>query len=359
MSLPRLFALTHPIFKIKTLEALLDGFEVSRRPKGGFRPGDGVLAWGMRPSAFRACAYAEKHGLAVWHIEDGFLRSIGLGKTDPPLSIVLDDLGIYLDASRPSRLEALISRPLDDAETRRAEALAKAWRAGRVSKYNRARDIDLGLPDDCVLAIDQTWGDASITYGGACPESFQRMLDAALAENPHSIILLKVHPAVVSGRQRGHFNLDQVRALPRVRVLDGAEPPASLFERVGKVYAVTSQMGFEALLWGLPVRVFGMPFYAGWGLTQDELPAPNRRRPVPLPQLIHAALIDYPRYVDPTTGTRCEIETLLAWIASQRLMANRPPPPARPHDAGIHPRALSRILRELTASRKPPAGARQ
>ena len=38
-------------------------------------------------------------------------------------------------------------------------------------------------------------------------------------------------------------------------------------------------MGFEALLWGKPVRCFGMPFYAGWGLTRDELPAPARARP--------------------------------------------------------------------------------
>src|ERR1700744_433582 len=104
MSAARLFALTHTIFRIKTLGPLLDDFEVSRRRKGGFQAGDGVLAWGMRPSASRACAYAEKHGLAVWRIEDGFLRSMGLGKVDPPLSIVLDDLGIYLDASRPSRL---------------------------------------------------------------------------------------------------------------------------------------------------------------------------------------------------------------------------------------------------------------
>jgi capsule polysaccharide export protein KpsC/LpsZ len=80
---------------------------------------------------------------------------------------------------------------------------------------------------------------------------------------------------------------------------------------------------------------------------------------VPLPQLIHAALIDYPRYVDPTTGTRCEIETLLAWIASQRLMANRPPPPARPRDAGVNPKTLVQTLSRLTARSKSPAGAKQ
>ena len=53
--------------------------------------------------------------------------------------------------------------------------------------------------------------------------------------------------------------------------------PVRLLEKAEAVYCVTSQMGFEALLWGKPVRTFGMPFYAGWGLTQDELPSPARR----------------------------------------------------------------------------------
>jgi capsular polysaccharide export protein len=325
MNRPRLYILSGGVrHTVRSVSAALPEFDLLFKSRlADHRPGDGVLAWGMRPSALRTRSYAQKHGLTVWHVEDGFLRSVGLGKDDPPLSIVLDDLGLYFDASRPSRLEALIGQPLDEAQTRRALALAQAWREGRVSKYNHARDVRLDLPDDCVLVVDQTWGDASIACGEAGYEAFQRMLEAALAENPDHLILLKVHPDVVSGRKRGHFDLAQVRALPRVRVLDGELHPASLFERVRKVYTVTSQMGFEALLWGLPVRVFGMPFYAGWGLTQDELPAPQRRGPVSLAQLIHAALVAYPRYIDPETGQRCEAETLLRWLALQRRMMQR------------------------------------
>ena len=51
----------------------------------------------------------------------------------------------------------------------------------------------------------------------------------------------------------------------------------ALIEAAAALYTVTSQMGFEALLWGRPVRVFGLPFYAGWGLTRDALAAPSRR----------------------------------------------------------------------------------
>lgn len=44
-------------------------------------------------------------------LEDGFTRSLGLGvNAAPPLGMIVDDLGIYYDASRPSRLEELIKQ---------------------------------------------------------------------------------------------------------------------------------------------------------------------------------------------------------------------------------------------------------
>ncbi|MGH8642553.1 MAG: capsular polysaccharide biosynthesis protein, partial [Burkholderiales bacterium] len=101
--------------------------------------------------------------------------------------------------------------------------------------------------------------------------------------------------------------------------------PVSLIECAAAVYVVTSQMGFEGLLWGKRVRTFGMPFYAGWGLTQDDLPAPGRRRPATLEALVHAALVEYPRYLDPQTGRRCEVERLIEWMGLQRRMRERIP----------------------------------
>ncbi|WP_261525935.1 capsular polysaccharide biosynthesis protein [Burkholderia multivorans] len=317
------YTLAPGVNRIPTLAALLDDFRLHYRPMGRPAEGAGVLAWGRRPSALAAQRYAAKHGLAVYHIEDGFLRSVGLGKDDPPLAIIFDDTGLYLDASQPSRLESLIAQPLRDDQAARARALAQAWRDGRVSKYNHSRDLDRALPDGCVLVVDQTRGDASISCGLADASSFQRMLDAALRDHPERTILLKVHPDVVSGRKQGHFDLDAVRAMPRVQVLDDDAHPASVLPLVHEVYTVTSQLGFEALMWGLPVRVFGMPFYAGWGLTRDALPAPARRGAATLEQLVHAALIDYCRYVDPETGKRCEVETVVAWLALQRRMRQR------------------------------------
>lgn len=285
----------------------------------------GVLAWGRKPSARRAERLAARLDLPLYRLEDGFLRSLGLGNQDPPLSIVLDDRGIYYDASGPSRLESLILRPLDAAQHERARVLNECWRAAQVSKYNHLREYAGELPARYVLVVDQTFGDASIRYGLAGPESFQQMLRSALDENPDCTVLVKIHPDVFAGKKRGHFEPAALAAMPRVRVLAEDVHPVRLIEHAEAVYVVTSQMGFEGLLWGRRVRTFGMPFYAGWGLTEDELPAPERRKPVPLESLVHAALVGYPRYIDPETGRRCEPERLIEWMGLHRVMCQRFP----------------------------------
>lgn len=316
----RLWAPTPGVARIATLPELLHGARLVRSPAEA----DAVLAWGRKPSAERAEALARRHGLPLLRLEDGFLRSLALGPDAPPWSVVLDDEGIYYDASRPSRLERLIAAGVDAAQAARAEALRLAWCEARVSKYNLARDRDpasLVRPGD-VLVVDQTAGDAAITHGGADASSFARMLEAALDEHPGARVLLKVHPDVLSGRKRGHFSPERLTPGAAARVVWLADPvhPPDLLQQVAAVYVVTSQMGFEALLWRRPLRCFGLPFYAGWGLSTDELPLP-RRAPAGLEALVHAALVDYPRQVHPHGGARCTPEALVqavGWLRQQR-----------------------------------------
>jgi capsular polysaccharide export protein len=286
---------------------------------------DATLGWGRRRYARRAMRVAQARGIPFLCIEDGFLRSVGLGKDEPPLSIVVDDLGVYYDATTSSQLETLVGSALTPSQQERTRSLITNWRSARVSKYNHARDYTGELPERYVLVADQTFGDASIRYGMADAACFQRMLAAALAENPECTVLLKVHPEVMAGLKKGYFDLAAVSRNPRVLVLGQDVHPVSLIEHAQAVYVVTSQMGFEGLLWGKRVRTFGMPFYAGWGLTNDEPPAPKRRKPVALEQLVHAALVEYPRYVDPETGKRCEVERVLEHLALQRRMRERYP----------------------------------
>jgi capsular polysaccharide export protein len=312
---------------VSTLAGLFPEWALARPHAAAARGARGVLAWGRKPSAARAEAWAARRGLPVLRLEDGFLRSVGLGADEPPLSVVWDDLGIYYDARSPSRLEQLVRQGIHPAQAERAEALRAQWCAARVSKYNQAREAADPAWAGAVLVVDQTWGDAAIRCGQAGPDDFAAMLRAALAEHPQRRILLKVHPDVVAGRKRGHFDA-VLPALPpadraRVQLLAHDLHPPALLQQVAAVYTVTSQMGFEALLWGLPVRCFGMPFYAGWGLTDDAQPAPARRGAATLDALVHAALVAYPRYLHPETGQRCEVEALLAWLGLQRQLRER------------------------------------
>lgn len=312
--------------RIPGLNAVLDGEVTYSFVFASNRKYSAVLAWGYKPAARKSEQLALKLGLPLLRLEDGFLRSVGLGHEDAPLSIVVDELGIYYDASRPSRLEYLIGSELSEKEQQRARNLPALWRQSRVSKYNHLREIaPVKLPPSYVLVVDQTYGDASIAYGSAGPESFERMLQAALDENPDSDVLIKTHPDVFAGKKRGHFNLQKAAENARITVIADDVHPVSLIEHAQAVYVVTSQMGFEALLWGRLVRVFGMPFYAGWGLTRDELPAPDRRQPATLEQLVHAALVAYPRYLDPETDEPCSPERVIAWMGLQRKMRERFP----------------------------------
>ncbi|MCC5824632.1 MAG: capsular polysaccharide biosynthesis protein [Alkalimonas sp.] len=326
-----LLTLSPALAKLPYLSQFLQGAVVRYSARLSLRPAqaDAVLVWGKKPSAAKGERYAARQQLPVLRLEDGFLRSLGLGLHCPPYSVVLDDEGIYYDASGPSRLERLVQQPLTKIQTDRASALQQAWQRGRVSKYNHNRDL-LQLPvEPFVLVVDQTYGDASIRFGLADAERFWQMLDAALRQYPKHRIVLKVHPDVLTGKKQGHFDALEQRLsaadFARVQLLAEDAHPACLLEGSTAVYCVTSQMGFEALLWQKPVYTFGMPFYAGWGLTVDALPAPERRGAVSLQQLIHAALIDYPRYIDPETSQPCEVETLLDWLALQRSQRSRFP----------------------------------
>ncbi|MEF3696794.1 capsular polysaccharide biosynthesis protein [Desulfolutivibrio sp.] len=337
-SAPAALALSRFVAAMPNLPTALGVPLVRVRFGRGVVPGAWVLAWGRKVSGLAAERFAGRRGLPVLHVEDGFLRSVSPGRGHPPFSISLDDQGVYYDARHPSRLETLAALPCTPEELARAQRLVELWRAGRVSKYNHAREYRGELPEPFVLAIDQTFGDGSIGHGMADPGSFSRMLEAALAEHPDKTVVLKVHPEVVSGRKKGHFDLNAIARLDRVQVFSGDVHPVGLLERAAAVYTVTSQVGFEGLLWGRPVATFGMPFYAGWGLTRDALSPPPRRHPIPFLQLVHAALVDYPRYVDPETGEPCPPERVLDWMALQRRQRERFP-------AVVHAQGFSRRQR--------------
>jgi capsular polysaccharide export protein len=319
--------------RIPHLAELLGARQVVLRPSGArARAGelDAVAGWGDKPSSRVARAYATRHRLPFLRVEDGFLRSVGLGVAgDPPLSIVLDDLGIYYDARRESRLERLLTGStgageLDDAVLiERARRAIERIRAAGLSKYNDAPPgpIDLGPSSRRrVLCVDQTRGDLSIQGGLADASSFEAMLQAALDENPDAEIVVKTHPDVLAGAKRGYL---EHAAGKRVRLWAHAATPAALCAAVDRVYVVSSQLGLEALLCGKPVSCFGAPWYAGWGVTDDRIVVPRRGRHRTVEQLFAAAYIAYARYLDPDTGKAGQLEQVIDHLALQRELFER------------------------------------
>jgi capsular polysaccharide export protein len=284
---------------------------------------DLYIGWGRKASGLKAVRYAGQSGKDFILVEDGFLRSAG--REDVPVSIVRDTSGIYYDASTPSRLEELCLQPLDETRRARARSLQDAWVSEGVSKYNAFRESRSELPQKYVLVVDQVAGDSSVRFGGASAESFKVMLEAALEENPDCQILLKTHPDFLTRGKGGHYCAEDLAKNTRITVVQDLCHPVRLIRHARKVYVVTSQIGFEALLHGRPVRCFGMPFYAGWGLTEDEISPPDRRSPVELEALIHAALVDYPVYVDPVKGGVMRAEDAIAWMGSVRRMVEKIP----------------------------------
>ncbi|HWN70969.1 MAG TPA: hypothetical protein VNM90_25175, partial [Haliangium sp.] len=75
------------------------------------------------------------------------------------------------------------------------------------------------------------------------------------------------------------------------------------------------------LLRGLRVVVYGQPFYASWGLTEDRAPVARRARALTLDELVAGALIRYPRYLHPETGAFTTPETILTRLRAERARA--------------------------------------
>jgi capsular polysaccharide export protein len=279
-----------------------------------------VMVWaGQETATIRAAC----EGVPLTRIEDGFLRSRGLGADlIPPLSLVSDDLGIYYDPTRPSRLEALIEKAaaLPAARLRRAEALADALIRTGLSKYNVGAALALDLPAgrDVVLVPGQVEDDASIRLGAGEIRTNLELLRQARALHPEAFLIYKPHPDVEAGLRIGRIEPADMAGLADL-VAQNADPVA-LISRADRVVTMTSLLGFEALLRGVPVTCLGAPFYAGWGLTRDIGPVPARRVARPsLAALAHAVLIAYPRYFDPVTGTACPVEVAVDRLANDTI----------------------------------------
>ena len=290
-----------------------------RKPEGLV----GIAGIGYKQASNRARALCERWGVPYIALEDGMLRSSSLGvQGDTPLSMVVDPIGIHYLSQRPSLLEHLLQAPeqFTAAELATARGLIALMRDSGIGKYNHAPDLPehdpLGRERPLVLVVDQTYGDFSIPGGALCEADFVRMLDAALAEHPQADVRVRIHPDCVAGYKKSCLlEAAHARGVPiESRVLSWS----SLARRAQRVYVGTSQAGLEALILGVPVTCFGLPFYAGWGLTDDRQPLARRLARPTLEQLVAAAYIRYSRYIDPQTGQLTDVLTVARELARNK-----------------------------------------
>lgn len=279
-------------------------------PKLG--PGDQVAVWRSRLSPGQVAAIA---GRSVVEVEDGFIRSAGLGADCvPPLSIIVDGLGVHFDPSQPSGLELLLQEGQFPPELlARAAALRAAIVDGGLSKYGRGEAAVPRRPGGSrrhVLVPGQVEDDRAVTSGGALPSNLELLRRARAEAGPQAYVIYKPHPDVLAGHRRGRIAEKDMAALAD-RVEESA-PIAALIAEADELHVNSSLAGFEALLRGKAVTVHGVPFYAGWGLTNDRGPVPARRTARrSLDQLVAATYLLYPRYLDPVTGLPCPAEVLV------------------------------------------------
>ncbi len=304
----RLFAYTAGFWRDRRLKRMLElaGHELCFGLPG---PGDGVLVWGRSPQAWRGERVARARGVPLVRAEDALLRGLRPGRAGGrPLGIILDPLGVHFDAAAPSRIEAVL-QGLDLQDSRllaRAVCGIERLKALDLSKYN-LHDPAAPVPQPgYVLVVDQIRDDASVRHSGAAADAFPAMLAAARADHPGARIVVRVHPETRLGLRPGHFAPADLRP---GEVLDASTAsPWRLLAGARAVYTVSSQLGFEAILAGHRPRLFGQPFYAGWGLTDDARPPPRRGRQLTAEALFAAAMIAAPIWYDPCRDRLCFFE---------------------------------------------------
>ncbi|MCV9998936.1 capsular polysaccharide biosynthesis protein [Pararhizobium sp. YC-54] len=276
-----------------------------------------VYVWGFKYPPFLK-TFCKLFRIPFRHVEDGFVRSVSLGAYgSAPASLTVDSRTPYFDATKPSDLEVILSTydfAGDDLLMQRAERGMDLLMKNRISKYNLGVAANIpalyGHKDrKRVLVIGQVETDASIRLGCDRAMTNNDLVRFAAQENPDAQVIYKPHPEVLHGTRAGVSDPADVADICVILREDIA--PADAFETIDHVYTITSLMGFEALLRGKRVTCFGLPFYAGWGLTDDRQTNPRRRRKLTIGEIFAASYLLYPRYFDPATGAPSSFEATI------------------------------------------------
>jgi capsular polysaccharide export protein len=309
------------------------------------QPRETLVCWGASPPT-ELSAFAHEKQLKLLHLEDGFVRSVGLGSDlIRPHSLVLDERGIYFDATRPSDLEHILAtREFTIEDRQRAQQVRAFIVEHSITKYNLEPRQTVQWPSNgrlVVLVPGQVETDASIRLGCTSVRTNLDLLRAVRQARPDAFIVYKPHPEVLSLNRKGRVALSAAH-----EYADHVEAGVSVVSCIAacdEVHTMTSLTGFDALLRGKKVVTYGQPFYAGWGLTEDRAANATaferRQRRLTLDELVAGALLHYPIYWDWDLKGYTTCEAVLHRIVEQRA--------ALEANGGLHKLRVGFVRRQL------------
>ncbi len=270
-----------------------------------------LYSWGMKRSG-EFLRNNRKNKKLVF-IEDGFVHSFGIKKKKIPFSICYDNRGIYYDCDSDNDFKKYVIEKLSKKNISRAKKIIELWKKYSISKYNFPSFLEPpSFP--YILLIDQTFGDLSINYGDADENSFKQMFEFAVNNWPEHKIIIKSHPDVINHKKKGCIDISKY-SKEKIIILGDIGQINRLIEFSSAVCVVTSQVGFEALIYGKDVHVFGKPFYSGLGLTIDHnINNKQVNNKITLEQLVFSSLVKYQICLDPRTKKECEVEEIMQYI---------------------------------------------
>lgn len=255
-------------------------------------------------------------------VEDGFLRSVGLGSAIiDPISWVFDSQGMYYDPSSASDLEHILNKlNLNKKEIKRSQEIQKNIRKNEITKYNLIEsNHEKSYDKNSILVIGQVEDDMSVKLGGTMVQKNLDLLKIVKNYYPQKKIYYKPHPDYEFKLRASHRNIKKDLMNYCDFILDNASI-LDCFNITNTVAVNTSLAGFEALMRGKKVICFGEPFYSGWGLTEDisKKYVHRRKRKLTLDELVYGSLIEYPTYFNVKTGKEISVESAIAFLAKKK-----------------------------------------
>lgn len=277
-----------------------------------------VYVWGAQelPAGLGACSPR------IVRVEDGFLRSVGLGAAfAPPVSWALDGRGLHHWGHTASDLEVILqTSPFTDDHRTAGRRLIRAVLQHRLSKYNLSSrhwtppEAMLAHEGRKVLVIGQVADDAALQGILTPVRTNMDLLTQVREMRPNAFVAYKRHPDVTAGLRDG-ADADAMHLAHAV--IEGVNMHDAI-EAFDEVHVLNSLAGFEALIAGKPVVCHAQPFYAGWGLTHDMHPCDRRTRTLALPELVYGALALYPSYVAPDSREHIDVFAAIDHLARLR-----------------------------------------